>query len=57
MKAAMDAMLDRIGTRNLERIRASCEADGDRELAQIIAARLQAARAHALSSDGRLLRS
>jgi hypothetical protein len=57
MKAAIDDMLDRIGPRNLERIRASCEADGDRELARISAARLRAGPGYAASAEGRELGS
>lgn len=36
----IDVMLDRISPHNLERIRASCEAEGDWELVEIITARL-----------------
>jgi hypothetical protein len=36
----IDDILDRINSHNLERIRASCEADGDRELVDIISAKL-----------------
>ena len=36
----IDTILGRISAHNLERIRASCEADGDRELVDIISAKL-----------------
>lgn len=38
--STIDEMLDRINAYNLERIRASCEADGDQELAALIVAKL-----------------
>jgi hypothetical protein len=38
--SAIDEMLERINSHNLERIRASCEADGDHELADLIRRKL-----------------
>jgi hypothetical protein len=38
--SAIDEMLERINVHNLERIRVSCEADGDQELAELIRAKL-----------------
>jgi hypothetical protein len=38
--SAIDEMLERINTHNLERIRSSCQADGDQELADLIDAKL-----------------
>ena len=38
--SAIDEMLKRINFHNLERIRVSCEADGDQELAELIRAKL-----------------
>lgn len=38
--SAIDEMLERINVHNLERIRVSCEADGDQDLAELIRAKL-----------------
>jgi hypothetical protein len=57
MRSAIDEMLDRINPRNLERIRVSCEADGDHELLKLIEARLVPASADLSSGDEAALRS
>jgi hypothetical protein len=52
----IDTILRRISAHNLERIRASCEADGDRELVDIISAKL-ANDGHTASAESDAARS
>jgi len=50
--SAIDEMLKRINFHNLERIRVSCEADGDQELAELIRAKLASSTSSASEDVG-----